>query len=322
MIHLKKAMVKNKKNYATFMFIPESQSSIKSYRMPLWFPRFVTASIVLLVAASIVSFSLLSSLRLQYEASKNEIKELTAINSSQRVEIEKLQKSSEQVRKQLEENSKMLEEVKKAVGLPTDTTVENTEITPISLKTLSTKESTVNKDSGKPNPDMSDKLSSIESDFASLVDKIALQKKEITDALGPIKSRLAYLMAKPSIAPVAASITAGFGYRKNPFTSRGSEFHKGIDFAASYSQTVVATGDGIVIFSGWNAGYGRMVIISHGYGLTTLYAHNSKLLVKQGDKVKKGQAISKAGNTGRSTGTHVHYEVKLNGKNVNPANYF
>jgi murein DD-endopeptidase MepM/ murein hydrolase activator NlpD len=65
-----------------------------------------------------------------------------------------------------------------------------------------------------------------------------------------------------------------------------------------------------------------MVIISHGYGFTTLYAHNSKLLVKQGDKVKKGQAITKVGNTGRSTGTHLHYEVKLNGKNVNPSQYF
>jgi murein DD-endopeptidase MepM/ murein hydrolase activator NlpD len=144
----------------------------------------------------------------------------------------------------------------------------------------------------------------------------------INDSLGPIKTQLAYLMAKPSIMPVTASITAGFGYRKNPFTSRGSEFHKGVDFAASYGQKVVATGDGIVIFSGWNAGYGRMVVISHGYGLSTLYAHNSKLLVKQGDKVKKGQAISHAGNTGRSTGTHVHYEVKLNGKNVNPSKYF
>jgi murein DD-endopeptidase MepM/ murein hydrolase activator NlpD len=166
------------------------------------------------------------------------------------------------------------------------------------------------------------KIKSIESDFASLTDKIAAQKKVITESMGPIKNKLAYLKAKPSIMPVTASITASFGYRKNPFTSRGSEFHKGTDFAASYGKTVAATGDGIVMFAGWNAGYGKMVIISHGYGITTLYAHNSKLLVKQGDKVKKGQAISKVGNTGRSTGTHLHYEVKLNGKNVNPTKYF
>jgi murein DD-endopeptidase MepM/ murein hydrolase activator NlpD len=318
MIHLKKAMVKNKNNYATFMFIPESQSTVRSYRIPMWFPKFVTVSILLLVIASIVSFSSLSSLKLQYEASRNEIGKLSAINNSQRIEIEKLQKDSESVQKQLEENSRMLEEVKKAVGINPATTVKSTESSPISL---STSPSAV-KLTEKSDPDMSENIKYIESNFASLVDKIAVQKKEISDSLGPIKSKLAYLMAKPSIMPVTASITAGFGYRKNPFTSRGSEFHKGVDFAASYGQAAVATGDGIVIFAGWNAGYGRMVIISHGYGLTTLYAHNSKLLVKQGDKVKKGQAIAKVGNTGRSTGTHLHYEVKLNGKNVNPANYF
>jgi murein DD-endopeptidase MepM/ murein hydrolase activator NlpD len=318
MINLKKALVKSKKNYATFMFIPEGQSNVKSYRMPVWFPRFVTVSIILIVLASTTCFSILYSLNIQYENSMAQIGKLTAINSSQKVEIEKLQKSSEEVQKHLDENVRILEEVQQAVGITPSIKDKNIEIkldspagnSPITLL----KEGT--------SPDMSDKLSSIESNFTSLTDKIAIQKQLINDSLGPIKSQLAYLMAKPSIMPVIASITAGFGYRKNPFTSRGSEFHKGVDFAASYGETVAATGDGIVIFSGWNAGYGRMVIISHGYGISTLYAHNSKLLVNQGDKIKKGQAISKVGNTGRSTGTHLHYEVKVNGKNVNPAKYF
>ena len=318
MIHLKKALVKNKKNYATFMFIPESQSTVKSYRIPAWFPRFATISIILLVLASAACFSILFSLKLQYEVSKEEIGKLTAINGSQKVKIEKLQKNSEEVQKQLEENSRILEEVKKAVGITPSSTDESLKIRLVSPEDSSS----VSLLKKETNPDMSEKITSIESDFTSLADKIASQKQVINESMGPIKSKLAYLMAKPSIMPVIASITAGFGYRKNPFTSRGSEFHSGIDFAASYGQTVVATGDGIVIFSGWNAGYGRMVIISHGYGISTLYAHNSKLLVKQGDKVKKGQAITKAGNTGRSTGTHLHYEVKLNGKSVNPTKYF
>lgn len=318
MIYLKKAMVKNKKNYATFMFIPESQSTVKSYRMPAWFPRFVTISIVLLVIAAAASFSILSSLKLQYEISKSEIGKLTAINNSQKVEIEKLQKNSEDIQRQLEENSKLLDEVKDAVGIKTSSAVKNADNSPIS----SSGSSSVSSLKEGANPDMSVKIKNIESDFASLTDKIAAQKQVINESMGPIKSKLAYLMAKPSIFPVNASITAGFGYRKNPFTSRGSEFHKGVDFAAAYGSTVAATGDGIVMFAGWNAGYGKMVIISHGYGITTLYAHNSKLLVKQGDKVKKGQAISKVGNTGRSTGTHLHYEVKLSGKNVNPTKYF
>lgn len=318
MICVKKALVKNKKNYATFMFIPEIESTVKSYRMPLWFPKFVTISILLLVIAAATAFYSLSSLRLQYEISKSEIGKLTAINSSQKVEIEKLQKDSEEVRKQLAENSKMLDEVKKAVGI-----ISPSDSKDIEIKLASPEDSSpISSLNEETSPDMSSAIANIESEFESLADKIAVQKQTINESIGSIKSQLAYLMAKPSIKPVASSITAGFGYRKNPFTSRGTEFHGGIDFAASYGQTVSATGDGTVIFAGWNAGYGKMVIISHGYGLTTLYAHNSKLLVKQGDKVKKGQAISKAGNTGRSTGTHLHYEVKLNGKNVNPANYF
>lgn len=318
MIQLKKAMVKNKKSYATFMFIPESQSTVKSYRMPVWFPKFVTISILLLVIAAAACFSILSSLKLQYEISRKEIGTLTAINSSQKVEIEKLQKSSEEIQKQLAENSRILDEVKEAVGITPSSTVEGTNSSAASSEDISP----VSLLKDKTSPDMSAKIESIGSDFASLVDKIAAQKQVINESLGPIKSKLAYINAKPSIMPVTASMTAGFGYRKNPFTSRGSEFHSGIDFGASYGQTVAATGDGIVIFSGWNAGYGRMVIISHGYGITTLYGHNSQLLVKQGDKVSKGQAISKVGNTGRSTGAHLHYEVKLNGKSVNPAKYF
>lgn len=317
MIQLKKAIVKNKKNYATLMFIPESQSDVRSYRMPVWFPGFVTLSIILLVVASAACFSLLSSLRLQYDISRKEIGQLTAVNSSQKVEIEKLQKNSLEIQKQLEENSRILADVKKAVGITPSESSDAVEAKSVSVdkspSAILLKEST--------SPDLSASIEGIEADFASLSEEIAVQKEVINASLGPIKSQLAYLMAKPSIMPVTASITAGFGYRKNPFTSRGTEFHKGIDFAASYGQKVVATGDGIVMFAGWNAGYGRMVIISHGYGLSTLYAHNSKLLVKQGDKVKKGQAISNAGNTGRSTGTHLHYEVKLNGKNVNPSAY-
>lgn len=318
MIQLKKAVVKNKKNYATLMFIPECQSNVRSYRMPVWFPGFVTLSIILLVIASAACFSLLSSLRLQYDVSRKEIGQLTAINSSQKVEIEKLQKNSLEIQKQLEENSKILEDVKKAVGITPSESGDAVEAESVSAgkspSAILLMEST--------SPDLSASIEGIEADFASLSEKIATQKEVINASLGPIKSQLAYLMAKPSIMPVTASITAGFGYRKNPFTSRGSEFHKGIDFAAPYGQKAVATGDGIVIFAGWNAGYGRTVIISHGYGLSTLYAHNSKLLVKQGDKVKKGQAICNVGNTGRSTGTHLHYEVKLNGKNVNPSLYF
>jgi murein DD-endopeptidase MepM/ murein hydrolase activator NlpD len=300
MILLKKAMVKNKKSYATFMFIPESQSTVKSFRIPLWFPKAIMISTVFLIIISVVSLSLLSSLKKQHDISKKEIENLTSINNNQKVEIQKLKNDCLSVQRQLEENSIMLNEVKKAVGIE-----PSEERTVVNINdNISSNEYTTAVIQYEP--DLSEEINKIESNFTTLTSEISNQKQEIEDSIAPIKNRLAYLMAKPSILPVNAAITAGYGYRKNPFTSRGTEFHRGIDFAASYGQKISATGDGVVTFA----------------GLTSLYAHNSELLVKQGDKVKKGQAISKAGNTGRSTGTHLHYEIKLNGKNVDPSKYF
>jgi len=317
MINLKKAMVKGKRSYGTFMFIPESQQNVKAYRIPLWLTKAMVISVIFVTAMCCTSLWLLSSIKVQHEASKKEIKVLTAINNSQKLEIEKLKKDSEQVHKQLEENSRLLDEVKKAVGI--SPSKDNVFVDSSSDNTSSEQTKVV---AVVDSPDLSEEISSVEESFKALSGKLLSQKQEIEESIAPIKSRLAYLAAKPSILPVNAPITAGFGYRKNPFTSRGSEFHRGVDFAAHYGQSVKATGDGIVTYAGWYSSYGKVVIISHGYGLTTLYAHNSKILVKQGDKVKKGQEISKVGSTGRSTGTHLHYEVKLNGKNVDPSKYF
>ena len=99
-------------------------------------------------------------------------------------------------------------------------------------------------------------------------------------------------------------------------------FHEGIDFPAQRGTTVTAAASGKVIFAGVHPGYGKMVDVDHGNGLVTRYAHASKLLVKEGDLVLRGQAIAKVGTTGRSTGPHLHYEVRLNGTPQNPARFF
>jgi murein DD-endopeptidase MepM/ murein hydrolase activator NlpD len=97
--------------------------------------------------------------------------------------------------------------------------------------------------------------------------------------------------------------------------------HKGIDIAAKHGTDIVAMADGIVIFSGWKGGYGKIVEVRHANGLETRYAHNSANLAKEGDMVRKGQVIAKLGSTGRSTGPHVHFEVRRNGEAVNPMQY-
>lgn len=118
--------------------------------------------------------------------------------------------------------------------------------------------------------------------------------------------------------PVYGRITSSYGYR-SIFGSYS--LHRGIDIACSYGTSIVAADGGTVTFSGWNGTYGKLVVIDHGNGKVTYYAHNSSLLVSVGDKVAKGETIALAGSTGRSTGTHCHFEVHVNGSLVNPLNY-
>ncbi len=122
----------------------------------------------------------------------------------------------------------------------------------------------------------------------------------------------------PSLLPVEGEISSSFGYRSNPFGGRSDEFHSGIDIACNYGTPVLATADGIVTYSGWDATYGRKVEINHGFGVVTFYGHNSKLTVSVGDQVKKGQIIAYSGNSGRSTGSHLHYGAFINGSIVDP----
>jgi len=135
------------------------------------------------------------------------------------------------------------------------------------------------------------------------------------DAALKYKSTLSHT---PSILPVEGEITSPYGYRKNPFGGYSSEFHDGVDFACSYGTPVKATADGVVSFSGWNSVYGRKISIDHGNGIVTFYGHNSKLLVKVGDNVKKGDVIAYSGDSGRSTGAHLHYGAIINGKSADP----
>jgi murein DD-endopeptidase MepM/ murein hydrolase activator NlpD len=112
-------------------------------------------------------------------------------------------------------------------------------------------------------------------------------------------------------------LSSYYGVRKDPFTGRPS-MHKGIDFAGKEGENVIATGAGVVTWSGSRYGYGNLVEIDHGNGLRTRYGHNAELIVAVGDVVTKGQGIALVGNTGRSTGAHVHYEVLKNGQQIDP----
>jgi murein DD-endopeptidase MepM/ murein hydrolase activator NlpD len=128
------------------------------------------------------------------------------------------------------------------------------------------------------------------------------------------------VIAIPSDKPVKTqvSFTSGFGVRSDPF-ERGAAFHPGIDLAGAYGTPIYATADGTVLRAGWNSGgYGNMVEIDHGRGISTRYGHMSAILVSEGQHVIRGQQVGRMGSTGRSTGNHLHYEVRIDGRPVNP----
>jgi murein DD-endopeptidase MepM/ murein hydrolase activator NlpD len=147
-----------------------------------------------------------------------------------------------------------------------------------------------------------------------------VQQENFQALLKNLEAKRNLLAATPSIRPVDGWVTSRFGYRKSPFTNR-KEVHKGLDIAARKGTPIIAPADGIITYAASKGLMGNMITLNHGYGMVTRYGHIHKFLKKKGEKVKRGEAIALVGNTGRSTGPHVHYEVHLNGVPVNPEKY-
>ena len=146
--------------------------------------------------------------------------------------------------------------------------------------------------------------------------------EELLEQIGELNLYRIAAEKLPIYSPIHAShrFTSGFGYRKDPKTKKKT-MHHGVDFAAPKGTLIYSTGDGIVTHAGWKGGYGLLVTIKHAFGFQTRYAHNSRIYVKVGNRVSRGDKISAMGSTGRSTGTHLHYEVRRNNKPLNPTTF-
>lgn len=145
--------------------------------------------------------------------------------------------------------------------------------------------------------------------------------EQLQEVLGSQQEKLAHI---PSVMPINIAdytMSSGYGNRVDPIYG-SSKFHAGLDFAASEGTDVFATGEGKVETADWRTGYGNCIDINHGYNYLTRYAHLSEILVKPGDQVKRGQLIGKVGSTGKSTGPHLHYEVRYKDEPQNPVNYY
>jgi murein DD-endopeptidase MepM/ murein hydrolase activator NlpD len=155
--------------------------------------------------------------------------------------------------------------------------------------------------------------------------QLYIQSKSFDEVVELFKGQDEMLQSIPAIQPVANKdlkrTASGYGMRIDPIY-KTAKFHAGMDFSANTGTPVYATGNGRVKKAGWQSGYGKIIIVDHGFGYETWYAHLNKYNVRVGQKVIRGEVIGEVGNTGKSTGPHLHYEVHLKGKVMNPVNYY
>ena len=350
---LKRVNNKKKNNSAciTMMLIPHAQgASVKNYVLPLWF---VKAGVVgCFLGVLTVGFFVSKYFSLQYTTIAN--KELQQINLAQAVEIEELKSLTGEMKNQLEALMEIDREIRTKIGLlePADgekgvlqklqAAAEVDYYTLLTLGLVDRPFASRSSQSGIYRQShqslklaaFSQRQTSPEDKFASKeeidsldnlkdelekMDRLLTEQAESMDKLKyDVEKQLAIEQAVPEAWPIQGDITSGFGMRDNPFDHSVQEFHEGIDIDGNYGAPICAAGYGVVTMAGYQGAWGNVVLISHGFGYVSKYAHNASLLVKKGDKVERGQIIARLGSTGRATGAHLHFGIAQNGQWIDP----
>ncbi|HEX3011620.1 MAG TPA: M23 family metallopeptidase [Syntrophomonadaceae bacterium] len=251
--------------------------------------------------AAIIALALLSS----YMAfsDRAEIERINSIKQESRDKdrtIQKLQKQMQEIESQQQAVEKRQTQIQKMMGIKGNS---NTMVTP--------SRGSIREDAG---------LGALK-EGKLLQSRLALDNKTLDDYIDTVKKNEKYYRSRPNQWPCQGEISSLYGWRKSPFRGRSKSFHDGLDIAGEVGTSILAAGDGTVIFSGWKPVYGKTIEIDHGNGLVTKYGHNSRLLVKKGDKIKKGQQIAAMGTTGRSTGPHLHFSIIKGGATLDPEKY-
>ena len=297
--------------HLSIVFIPHSSNHVKVFRFSSFYGKFYVA--FLLIAVIVTGTVLfLTHIANENRGLKQNLTELYSANSEQRKLLDEKSDEIEQMKESNEAYRKIVDE--KTAGI----TAKFNEITD---KYIANQSSSKTSRSGERTPTgFSDELGSLKdmidgmNNLTRRTDVVALDLSEANAKLDK------YFETVPTLVPVNGEFNNGFGYRRDPFTRRKT-FHEGIDISADKGTSIKASAGGKVILAKRYSGYGLAVIIDHGRGLSTLYGHSSKLLVKEGQMVKKGDIIAKVGSTGRSTGPHLHFEVLLYNTPVDPKAY-
>ena len=279
----------------TIIFVPHARAKFRKWRLSTLQVSLAIGSVILLTLTGVVS----TVLYFDNSFDQDELAKVQEENQDLRVVNQRFETSIRDLEGQLTEYQERIQQLAIVAGL--------------SELQGDTEPGIGGMEPPADGPMANEELEAIQSRLQTLVFDMDL----LEDKLG---ERQAMLASMPTISPIKGLFTSAFGMRKDPFTHRRT-FHQGIDISAPMGRDVSAPGDGVVIKAGRARGYGKVVYLSHGFGITTRYGHLSAILVEPGQKVKRGEAIGKVGNTGRSTGVHLHYEVRVNGKAENPLGY-
>ncbi len=293
----------------TILLVPEGTDNVKQFRIPRIFPILF---VLLLAGFSLLSFGAIK----EYLSFKTKVKRVTLLEKENILQQKQLRLMAGRIKALTSDMAELDKQEKKLQALASKVGAEDMKkfrgVGGSDAPLLDAKEN-LRKADGKLVRSMHRSLDELENG----IDQRRLANGELEKFLNEQKTLLA---STPSTWPTRGWLSSRFGYRISPFTDK-KEFHRGIDISARSGTPVVSPANGLVIFNGWQSGYGRVIVLKHARGFKTKYAHLKKSLVKKGQHVKKGAKIGLVGRSGRTTGSHLHYEVHLNNAPVNPLRY-
>jgi murein DD-endopeptidase MepM/ murein hydrolase activator NlpD len=291
--------------FYTIMIVPENAQKPRQIHVPAWLIR---VTLILLPILILLAVTILLDYR--YIASQvSENRDLQAENRKLRQDVQLYQSRLDSMESSLERIENFSSRLKMITNLMDRDQLSQQVESPLPSSVIAEKAPV----SRSSNP--------VEINFDELTNKSYALEQNLHELYELLSDQRSFLNALPTKKPSDGVFTSGFGIRVSPMGDGAEKMHEGLDIAANVGTPIRSPAAGTIIFAGKKSGYGQIVMVDHGYGLETWYGHTSKVLVKPGQKIKRGQSIALVGNSGRSTGAHVHYEVHVNGIPVDPINY-
>ena len=301
----------------TIKIIPNKTDDVKLFTVSKNMFRYIVISIVMIFVLCVGSLSFAGYMFFNNQTDKEHIQQLQEANTIQQQQLSELDKKANSLKEDMDQLNNLENELKQLSGIEVPTN-ENNDNQAVNTEqngqggpypehpTIETVRTTLN----TVENNMNGKFNNMEELKKSLQTAIMIKRQQVAMANQTIS-------VTPSIWPAKGIVSSPYGLRWG-----GSDFHPGIDIANDMGTPIRATADGVVSVAGWNSGgYGNMVDIDHGNGIMTRYGHASYVVVSAGQQVKRGQIVAYMGSTGFSTGPHVHYKVRINGRAVDPSSY-